>query len=208
MCIQSSGSTKPYYEGYTSSVEITSLFVYIFISELIHAAIKYPGSCHDSRLSSASGLIHPKLNLQTPSGFAILGESAFSSRITNRKIVQACKTNEITNILIDAALAAIDLIIQRVMPRETQSAECRICALKAPFGILRLPQNTCTPNRYILRSACGRLINPRTRRIRLSHVRTVYANEGVEVQPWIQRLVDERNHFCIERQAVVESSDL
>lgn len=112
-----------YYKGYTCSVEITNLLVYNFKGKLIHAAINYPGSWHDRRLSSASGLIHPKLYLQTSSRFATWVDSAFVSRNTNGKIVQARKRNKTTDILIDAVLAAIDLIIQSVMPSERQSAE-------------------------------------------------------------------------------------
>jgi len=46
-----------FFEGFTQGVEVTNLFVWNFYGELIHAAINYPGSWHDSKLAGASGLL-------------------------------------------------------------------------------------------------------------------------------------------------------
>lgn len=69
-----------YYEGYTGNVEVTNLLVFNFFGEIIHAGVNFPGSWHDSKLASLSGLIYPKLSDEmTPHGYAILGDSAFVS---------------------------------------------------------------------------------------------------------------------------------
>ena len=120
------GMQNAYYEGYTQSVEVTkfvrfNLFVWNFAGELIHAAINFPGSWHDSRLASASGLYWPMLSDEhTPPGYAILEDSAFVNnyRMTNGKVIRSRKTNEMWDVPQGADLAAIDLIMQRVMPSE------------------------------------------------------------------------------------------
>lgn len=66
-----------YFEGYTQNVEVTNLFVRNVFGEIIHAAINFPRSWHDSKLANVSGLIYPNLSDEyTPSGYAILGDSA------------------------------------------------------------------------------------------------------------------------------------
>lgn len=113
-----------YYEEYIFSVEVTNLFVYNFRGELMHAEINYPGSWHDKKLAYASAVLF--LNLgddMTPHGYAILGDSAFVTRNMGGKVVQGRKTNETSDIPNDAVLAAVDLIVQRIMPSDRQSAE-------------------------------------------------------------------------------------
>lgn len=79
-----------YFEGFTQNIEVTNLFVWIFHGELIHTAVHFPGSWHDSKLSGASGLYYPKLsNEMTPPGFAILRDSAFvnNTSTSNGKVL-------------------------------------------------------------------------------------------------------------------------
>ena len=86
-----------YFEGFTQSVEVTNLFVFNFFGEIIHAAVNYPGSWHDTKLATVSGLYYPKLSDDmTPPGMAILGDSAIvnNSRITNGKIIRGRKAGE------------------------------------------------------------------------------------------------------------------
>lgn len=188
-----------YYEGYTCSVEVTNLFVYNFKGELIHAAVNYPGSWHDNRLAMTSGLIFPNLGDEmTPPGFAILGDSAFVTRTTGGKVVRARKNNETGEIPTDAVLAAVDIIMQRVMPSERQSAEWGIRAMKAPFGILRLPLSPSSRKRYKLLCTCTRLLNVRTRVVGLNQIKTVYANDGDDTQPWVRRLVKEQEKVPLD----------
>ena len=40
-----------YFEGFTQNVEDTNLFVWNFFGEIIHAAINYLGSWHDTKLA-------------------------------------------------------------------------------------------------------------------------------------------------------------
>lgn len=110
-----------YFEGYTEQVEVTNLFVWNFKGEIIHAAINFPGSWHDSKLATVSGLYHELLaDEKTPPGMAILADSAFVTRTTNGKIVRARKTNETNAIPHSTFLAAVDVILQRIYPSERQ----------------------------------------------------------------------------------------
>lgn len=125
-----------YGEGYTQQEEVTNLFVVNFYGEIIHAAINYPGSWHDTQLAGISVIYNQKLfDATPPAGMAILRDSAFvnNNRFTNSKTVRARKTNETSDIPGFEELAAIDLIIQRVMLSKRQSAEWGIRVLKGQF---------------------------------------------------------------------------
>jgi len=45
-----------YWEGFTQAHEATYVFVWNFYGEIIHAAINFSGSWHDSKVAAASGL--------------------------------------------------------------------------------------------------------------------------------------------------------
>lgn len=189
-----------YYEGYTGNVEVTNLLVFNFFGEVIHAAVNYPGSWHDSKLASVSGLIFPKLgDDMTPPGFAILGDSAFvcDLRVAHGKVVRARKANEVRDIPTSAALAAVDIIMQRVLPSERQSAEWGIRCLKGPFGRMRLPLSPDSVKRGRLIRTCVHLLNFRTRIIGLNQVWTVYASAEVDTAPWVQRFSEEMDAIPI-----------
>eukprot|EP00172_Hildenbrandia_rubra_P002294 Plantae.Rhodophyta-Hildenbrandia_rubra.ctg30402.p1 GENE.Plantae.Rhodophyta-Hildenbrandia_rubra.ctg30402~~Plantae.Rhodophyta-Hildenbrandia_rubra.ctg30402.p1 ORF type:complete len:262 (+),score=16.55 Plantae.Rhodophyta-Hildenbrandia_rubra.ctg30402:507-1292(+) len=115
-----------YHEGCAGSVEVTNLIVFDFFGERIHSAVNYPGSWRDARLASVSGLCHDCLSDDlTPPGFAILGDSAFVNdlKVANWKALRGRKCNESDGMPEPAALAAIDLALQKAMPSERQSAE-------------------------------------------------------------------------------------
>ena len=67
-----------YFEGFTQQHEVTNLLAFNFKGEIIHAALNYPGSWHDSKLAYVSGLYRPKLtDEKTPPRYALLVDSAF-----------------------------------------------------------------------------------------------------------------------------------
>jgi len=180
-----------YWEGFTQGHEVTNLFVWNFRGEIIHAAINFPGSWHDSKVAHASGLYHPKLSdAVTPRGFAILGDSAFPSRtsILQGKIVRSRKVNEIPRagtVTETAYRAAIDLLLDRAMPSERQSAEWGVRAIKGPFKRLTVPLPCDAYKRLRIILLCAHIYNYRTRLVGLNQIRTVYANDGDGVQPWV-----------------------
>lgn len=185
-----------YYEGYTGNVEVTNLLVYSFDGCLIHAALNFPGSWHDSRLANQSGLMNDLLSDEkTPVGMAILCDSAFMAATakTGGKIIRARKVTERSEIPCSELMSAIDDILQSVMPSERQSAEWGVRALKAPFGRLRLPLSRDSERRGRLLIVCAHLVNLRTRQVGLSQIRTTYANAGEATNPWIARLIEEGN---------------
>lgn len=78
-----------HYGGYTCRVEITDVLFHNFKGELIRTVLNYLGSYRDSRLSHLSALIYPNLSDElTPSGFAVLSNSAIVTKNTNGKIVR------------------------------------------------------------------------------------------------------------------------
>lgn len=78
---------------------------------------------------------------KTPRGYAILCDSAFAAgRELDGKIVRGRKSNEASDAISDE-MAAVDLILQRVLPSERQYAEWGVRVFKAPFGLLRLPMS-------------------------------------------------------------------
>lgn len=177
-----------YYEGYTTSVEVTNLFVYNFKGDLIHAALNFPGSWHDSRVAHFSGLIYPKLydDELTPKGMAVLCDSSFTAgKDIDGKLIRARKSNEVDDGCKSVELCAIDLILQKVMPSERQSAECGICAVKAPFGRLGLPLSSNSETKNTILTVCVNLLNVRTTRVVLSQIRTTYFGDGELCQPLI-----------------------
>lgn len=183
-----------YYEGYTGSVEVTSIFVFNFRGEIIHAGVNFPGSWHDSKVVLASGLLLDRLSDEkTPRGKAILGDSAFvtNTRVTHGKIIRGRKTTETSDIPLSPLLAAVDAILQRAMPSERQSAEWGIRAFKAPFGRLRLPLPADSAVRFRLLQVCVHLYNLRARLIGLNQLRTVYGNPDEDHNPWEKRYLAE-----------------
>lgn len=129
----------------------------------------------------------------TPSGFAILGDNAFVSdlRVVQGKIVRGRKSTETREISECAELAAVDLILQRIMPSERQSAESGMRALKGPFGGLRMPLSPDSGKRERLLRICVNLFNFRTRFVGLNQIRSTYASPGAELHPWLQSFVAE-----------------
>ena len=186
-----------FYEGYTGNVEITNIFVFNFKGELIHSAVNFPGSWHDSKVVMASGLLLKKLSDEkTPVGYAILGDSAFvtRARVVHGKIVRSRKSSETHDVPLSAMLAAVDAVLQNAMPSERQSAEWGIRAVKAPFGRLRLALPADAVLRCRLLKVCSHLYNLRTRLIGLNQIRTVYGDPSETQHPWADRYETENRN--------------
>lgn len=121
----------------------------------------------------------------------LLADSAFPTCGLDGKIVRGRKNNEAGDIDDGAVLGALDIITQRYMPSERQSAEWGIRTIKDPFGILRKSLPADARKRFVLLSTCAHLLNLRTRMVRLNQTRTVYASKAEKVQPWILQLAAE-----------------
>lgn len=112
-----------YFEGFTQGVEVTNLFVFKFFRDLIHAAFKYLGSWHDTKLPAVPVLYSPKLsNEVTPPEMTILGDSAFNNNtaVWNGKILIEFKPNKTRDVPGSAALALIQTILQHKMSSTCQ----------------------------------------------------------------------------------------
>lgn len=182
-----------YYEGYTCTVEVSNIFVFYFTANVIHAAMNYPGSLHDVNLAASYGLLHQKMSEKTPAGMAIIANSASSTTKMDGKIVKGRKNNELCDVLQDMYLGALDIIMERIMPSERQSAEWGVRAIKGPFGILRHPLPPSSRKRFVLLQMYTHLLKLRTREVGLNQIRTVYVDEGENVQPWVRRMDSEES---------------
>ena len=184
-----------YYEGFTCSVQVTNLLVFSFDGCLIHKGLNFPGAYHDSRVAKECGLIENALDdTLTPPGKAILCDTAFHIRteFTNGKVVRAKKNNERSEILQSEALQFIEYVMQRTYPIERQPVEWGVRALKTPFGRLRLPLTHDSAKRGRMLRICAHMLNLRTRLINLNQIRTVYALQGTDSNPWVQRFLTEQ----------------
>lgn len=113
-----------YWEGFTQADEATNLFVWNFYGEVIHAGINFPGSWHDSRFAAASGVNNTMVMFKTLAGFALLTDSTFPCVGGNLsgKILRARKSNEMTGVSKQAYEQSINIVMDRCMPSERQSA--------------------------------------------------------------------------------------
>ena len=181
-----------YWEGFTQAQEVSNLFVWNFFGEIVHAGVNFPGSWHDSRVAAASGLYFTRLSDRiTPPGFCILGDSAFprSTDVNNGKILRARKVNEMgsaSGVPESAFLAAVDLLLDRAMPSERQSAEWGVRAVKGPFKRITVPLPSSAYTRFRIISTVAHLYNFRTRMVGLNQIQTVYADRGTNVQQWVR----------------------
>ena len=148
-----------------------------FFEKIIHAALNYPDSWHDAKLAGVVGVYFPKLSDDmTPPGMAIFGDSAFvnTTKATNGKVLRSRKSNEINDIPKSSELAAVDLLLQRAMPSEIQSAEWGVRAVKGPFKKLKTPLLADAQKQLRLLRICCHLYNFWTRFVGLNHIRTTY----------------------------------
>lgn len=169
-----------FFEGYTEQVEVTILFVWNFRGELIHAAINFPGSWHDTELAAVSELYHPKLSDEyTRPGMAVLADSAFviTSRVTNGKIIRPRKSNEVQDIPKSTYLAAVDTILQAAIPSEKQSAEWGVRVVKGAFPRLNVQLSVDVGKRRRVISICCHMFNSPYSSRGLNQIRTTYAQK-------------------------------
>lgn len=128
-----------------------------------------------------------------PRGFAILCDSAFTEgQAADDKTVREREKNERSE-LVSLEIVSVDTIMQRLLPSERQYAEWGIRAFRTPFDLLRLPLSRDSETRQTLLLVCAHLLNLRTRGVRLSQIRKVYAIKEDVCQPWALRFMQEQN---------------
>jgi len=183
-----------YWEGFTQAQEVTNLFAFNFLGEIIHAGINFPGSWHDSKVAATSKLYYPKLgDSMTPKGYCLLGDSAFP-RVAGElqgKIIRARKANEFSGqhgVPHNEFLAATEVLLERAMPSERQSAEWGIRAIKGPFKRVTVALPNSAYDRKRLLTIVSHLYNYRVRAVGRNQIRTVYANDASTSQPWLDEL--------------------
>ena len=126
----------------------------------------------------------------------MLADSAFiaNNNAINGKIVRARKVGETQGLAESEVLSRLDITLQGVMPSERQSAEWGIRAIKGTFDRLRPPLSADAYVRRRLLAVCAHLKNLRTRCVGLNQIRTVYANDDEETQPWLSRFLSKQDN--------------
>lgn len=165
-----------FYEGFTQNVEVTNLFVFNIFGELIHDGVNYPGNWHDTKLALVYGL-YQKLTEHTPAGLAILADTAFVNdpRKTRGRLIRSRRVNETNDIPAAAAVAAVDILQQREMPSERQSAEWGIHGVKQPFGRYKRALPSDSSRRLTLLTISCHDYQMRVRLICRNQIRTFYS---------------------------------
>lgn len=106
------GLQNAYYEGHTTSVEVTDFLVLEFHRATIYAGISFRGNWHDAKLANCSGLTYPKIsNSMTLLGYATIFDRAIKTDVkeTMEKILRALQPIETVDISKSFELQAIDL---------------------------------------------------------------------------------------------------
>lgn len=195
------------YEGFTENVELKNLLVFNFFGEIINSGVQFTGRCRDIKVASISGLLYPKLDDgMTPPNCEIMGDSDFvcKMRASGGKVVRARKFNKTGDLPTSAALTAIDLIMQRVLPSEQQSAERGFRSLKGTFGMIRLPLTVVVTRCGCLPCDLIHLLNLRTRVVCLRQIRNTYSSAGVDMAPWIKRCAEKLEVVPLDGEVVEE----
>lgn len=167
-----------YWEGLTQVDEVTNHFVWNFHGEVVFAA-NYPWRWHNYKLVAASGLYSPILTENTPAGFVVLGEKAFScsERALVGKVVRARKANELgrsSDVPISAWITTVDTLLESSMPSERQSTEWGDWAIKWPFKRLTVPLHADSHSRYWIIVCCTHLYNFIIIFVDLNHIRNTF----------------------------------
>ena len=94
--------------------------------------------------------------------------------------------------------AATEILLDKAMPCERQSAEWGVNGMKYPFKRLSVPLPADVNSRFRILQICAHLLNFRSRFVGLNQIRSVYKDEGAHVQPWLREFspdfdVDEQN---------------
>lgn len=112
----------------------------------------------------------------TPSGYAILGDSAFvnNTRETNWKDVRARKVNEMNSFPDSNECAAVEVLLRRLYPNDRESAEWEIPGRFEPFRRFTNTLLSDAPKRGILLCVICHSSNYRTRRVGRNPIRYVY----------------------------------
>lgn len=143
-------------------------------------------------MAALFGLVYPLFdNVIAPLKFVLLDSKSFFTRNIIGKIVRSRQYKETGDMPQSTASAAVDCLLQRVLPSKRQSAEWDIRALKALSGILWIPLTAGATQRYLFMTVCVRLSNLRTRLVDPNEIPTVYANRSTGVQQWVRQFVDD-----------------
>lgn len=162
-----------------------------FKGELIHTAVNFRGSWHDSEVVSPPGILLDKVSdHKTPRGYATTGDCAFiaQGRVTNEKILGGRKASETHVATESALLVAVDTVLQRAMTSERQISEWGMRAVKASFGRFSLPLSADAYIWFRLLQVSMHLYNLRTKKVGLNQIRTVHGYNDICQKPRKDRL--------------------
>lgn len=177
-------------EGFTQADEVNYLLVWNFLGELIHTAINFPRSWHDSRVAASSGLYYPRFAVEMSPGYGILADSAFPLAAKHIKAKLSARGKQTSGesgkgIPKSVFLSAVERIVDQAMPNENQAAEWDVNAIKRPFSRLSTKIPADSYRRCRILTIVAHLYNYRVRNVGLNQLKTVYARTASVAQPWI-----------------------
>lgn len=149
-----------------------SLHLNSHVGEILSVKINCPGSWHDSQAASR---IYEQLELDTPTGFSIVADSAFptgGNRISG-KILVAIQHGQCLPLDKEERIAT--LAHSCAILSYQQTAEWGMREIQGSFGCLHLPLDINDPQRRLhLLETCFQLHNLKAQFTGINHIRSVY----------------------------------
>lgn len=115
----------------------------------------------------------------------MLVDSAFPRQYKDLSgnLVRVSKENEQSDLAGGAAMAELDILLERAMTRDIISGEWSVRALKGRFKRFCVTLLGDSYKRYRLLRICIHIYNFRVRKVGLNQLHTVYEDSGSVVQP-------------------------
>lgn len=146
-----------------------------------------------------SGLIFSNFGDEmTPPGFATLGTSAFVKSTAGVKVLRAQKNKETDEIPTDAALAEVDIKMQRIMPSERLSAEWENTRDDSTIWYTEITIVSIVKKKIQITLHVDKVLNLLTTDIGLNQIQTMYTNNGNDTQPWVKRSVEQQENVPLD----------
>lgn len=107
------------------------------------------------------------------------------------KTLRGRKASKTHNVLEPALHAAVDTVPQRDTSNRRRGTEYSVCALKAPFGSLRLPFTAGAFNWFRILQSLMHIYDFWTWKVALNELQTAYGYKNISQHPWTDRLAQD-----------------
>jgi hypothetical protein len=175
-----------YYNGWCSSHFTSNLFAFAPDGTIIHATVNAPGSWHDSAISRN---LYTELIDNTPEGYYIIADTAFTTRRTDLSAkLRTPPKSDFLRYSNDPVIALQEKRFYEQLVSARQAAEWGMQCLQGSFGRLKVPMPADDPQfRQLLILLCVRLHNARARIVGINQIQTVYEGIWTEAAPGLYK---------------------